>query len=250
MAASSVSNHHQHINGPMSPVSPTSSSSITNTSSASSMKIPINLNERDIIKLIIEFLANRELNISMLDLERETGNYGNQADRHPHADKYDSSELLFFTGVINGAYSDDILFLRQLILDGQWDDAIEFVQPLKAIESFDARLFQYVIMKYQYLELLCLKSEANTIDNQLSAEQLVTYLNDIRAYTPSEDEYKKLCLLLTSPRLQDHPEYRSWVRAVRTQVHLWSSVLLSLIVLFPQRIRQAVVCNALKKSTR
>ena len=71
--ASSVSSHL--VNGPMSPLSPTSSSSaITNTSSASSMKIPINLSERDIIKLVIEFLANRELNISMLDLERETGN--------------------------------------------------------------------------------------------------------------------------------------------------------------------------------
>ena len=32
------------------------------------------------------------------------------------------------TGVINGQYSDDLLFLRQLILDGQWDDVIEFIQ--------------------------------------------------------------------------------------------------------------------------
>ena len=80
------------------------------------MKININITEKDVIKLIIEFLANRELNISMLDLERETG-------------------------VINGAYSDDILFLRQLILDGQWDDALEFIQPLKQIEAFNSKQF-------------------------------------------------------------------------------------------------------------
>lgn len=118
------------------------------------------------------------------------------------------------TGVINSNYSDDILFLRQLILDGQWDDAIEFVQPLKQIGDFDSRQFHFIVMKYQYLELLCLKSEAaNTngnTDNQLSVDQLVTYLNDLKPYCPTEEEYKKLCLLLTSPRLQDHNEFKFW----------------------------------------
>jgi hypothetical protein len=160
-------------------VSPLASASTT------SMKININLSEKDVIKLIIEFLSNRELNISMLDVERETG-------------------------VINGAHSDDILFLRQLILDGQWDDALEFIQPLKQIEPFNAKQFHFSIMKHQYLELLTLKSEANSGDNQLSVEQLVTYLNELRPFCPSEDEHKKLCLLLTSPRLQDHSEYRNW----------------------------------------
>lgn len=47
-------------------------------------------------------------------------------------------------------------------------------------------------------------------DNQLSVEQLVAYLNELRQYAPNDDEYKKLCLLVTSPRLQDHQEYRNW----------------------------------------
>lgn len=58
------------------------------------------LREEDVVRLSLEFLHNRELHISQLSIERETG-------------------------VINGQYSDDILFLRQLILDGQWDDVIE-----------------------------------------------------------------------------------------------------------------------------
>ena len=41
------------------------------------------------------------------------------------------------TGVINGLYSDDMLFLRQLILDGQWDDVIDFIQPLMSMTGFD-----------------------------------------------------------------------------------------------------------------
>ena len=150
-----------------------------------SMKISVNITEKDIIKLILEFLANRELNIAMLDLERETG-------------------------IINHQYSDDVLFLRQLILDGQWDDAIEFIQPLKQIELFNHKQFYFTILKYQYLELLCLKLEAAQQDNQLSVEQLVNYLNDLKQYSPNEEEYKKLCLLLTSPRIQDHPEFKSW----------------------------------------
>lgn len=61
------------------------------------------LREEDIIRISLEFLYNRELHISQLSLERETG-------------------------VINGVYSDDVLFLRQLVLDGQWDDVLEFVR--------------------------------------------------------------------------------------------------------------------------
>jgi hypothetical protein len=83
-----------------------------------------------------------------------------------------SGLFLIFIGIINGSFSEDILFLRQLILDGQWDDVIDFVQPLKTIDSFDARQFIYIVLKYQFLELLCLKTEAQ-IENDLSVEQIV-----------------------------------------------------------------------------
>ena len=52
------------------------------------------LKEEDVVKLTCEFLQNRDMHISQVTLERESG-------------------------VINGNYSDDLLFLRQLILDGQ-----------------------------------------------------------------------------------------------------------------------------------
>lgn len=66
----------------------------------------LNLKEEDVVKLAQEFLQNRSLHITQLCLERETG-------------------------IINGCLSDDALFLRQLILDGQWEDVLEFVQPLE-----------------------------------------------------------------------------------------------------------------------
>lgn len=102
----------------------------------------LTLREEDVVRLALEFLHNRELHISQLSLERETG-------------------------VINGNYSDDVLFLRQLILDGQWDDVLEFIQPLEALKSFDMRKFTYTILKHKYVELLCIKSEANVQGKQI-----------------------------------------------------------------------------------
>ncbi|XP_077277584.1 uncharacterized protein LOC143905830 isoform X2 [Temnothorax americanus] len=67
--------------------------------------------------------------------------------------------------MINGQYSDDadVLFPRQLILDGQWDDVLEFIQPLEVLSNFDMRKFTYSILRHKYVELLCIKSEANVI---------------------------------------------------------------------------------------
>ncbi|KAK9877222.1 hypothetical protein WA026_016970 [Henosepilachna vigintioctopunctata] len=147
----------------------------------------LTLREEDVVRLALEFLHNRELHISQLSLERETG-------------------------VINGNYSDDVLFLRQLILDGQWDDVLEFIQPLEALPTFDMRKFTYAILKHKYIELLCIKSEAtvqgNNVDN--AVEEVVKVLNDLEKYAPSKEDYSTLCLLLTLPRLTDHLQYKDW----------------------------------------
>ena len=113
------------------------------------------VSESDIIKLVLEFLQNRDLNISMLSVERETG-------------------------VINGHFSDDLLFLRQLILDGQWDDVIEFIQPILSVEGFSGKTFQYVIIKHKYLELLCIKSEPNIMQNY---DVTVDEVSDVKSFT-------------------------------------------------------------------
>ncbi|KAJ6644527.1 WD repeat-containing protein 47, partial [Pseudolycoriella hygida] len=152
------------------------------------------LREEDVVRLSLEFLHNRELHISQLSIERETG-------------------------VINGQYSDDILFLRQLILDGQWDDVIEFIQPLEALQAFDMKRFRFSILKHKFIELLCIKSEAggaliaagqgmNSVDG--AVEEVVQVLEDLEKLAPSKEEYSGLCLLLTLPRLADHLQYRNW----------------------------------------
>lgn len=146
----------------------------------------VTMNEADVVRLISEFLQNRELNISMLSLERETG-------------------------VINGKFSDDMLFLRQLILDGQWDDAVEFVQPLESVEGFDCKKFQYLVTKHKYLELLCIKSEPNILQNyEFTVDEVVKTLNSLENLCPTKEDYSNLCLLLTLPKLSDHSDYHDW----------------------------------------
>uniref|UniRef100_A0A182P109 CTLH domain-containing protein n=1 Tax=Anopheles epiroticus TaxID=199890 RepID=A0A182P109_9DIPT len=153
----------------------------------------LSLREEDIVRLALEFLNNRELHISQLSLERETG-------------------------VINGQYSDDVLFLRQLILDGQWDDVVEFIQPLEALQHFNMKQFKYSILRHKYIELLCIKSEAGglaagppLINNVEGAvEEVVQVLGELEKLCPSKEEYSGLCLLLTLPKLGDHMQYRDW----------------------------------------
>ncbi|XP_069121116.1 WD repeat-containing protein 47-like isoform X2 [Argopecten irradians] len=146
----------------------------------------ITINEGDVVKLVAEFLENRELNIAMLSLERETG-------------------------LINGMFSDDLLFLRQLILDGQWDDVIDFVQPLSSADGFNGKQLQYLIMKHKYLELLCIKSDPTAMQNyEFTVEEVVKCLNSLEKLCPTKEEYNNMCMLLTLPRLSDHIDYQNW----------------------------------------
>ncbi|KAE9550357.1 hypothetical protein FO519_006440 [Halicephalobus sp. NKZ332] len=144
------------------------------------------LPERDVLKAILEYLETRGLHITQLSLERETG-------------------------LINGEFSDDILFLRQLILDGQWDNVLDFVDPLKEVQEFDFRSFRYLVTKFKYFELLCLKQEPGPMhDNDFAVEEIVECLKDLEHICPTPEDYRQLCALLTLPKLSDHADFKHW----------------------------------------
>ncbi|CAH2034849.1 unnamed protein product, partial [Iphiclides podalirius] len=146
----------------------------------------LNLREDDVIRLALEFLHNRDLHITQLSLERETG-------------------------VINGNYADDVLFLRQLILDGQWDDVLEFIQPLSTLKAFEANKFNYAILRHKYIELLCIRSEIKAYNNvENIVDEVVKVLSDLEKIAPSKEEYSNLCLLLTLPSITDHAQFKKW----------------------------------------
>lgn len=146
----------------------------------------LNLREDAVVRLSLEFLHNRDLHITQLSLERETG-------------------------VINGNYADDVLFLRQLILDGQWDDVLEFIQPLSALKTFEANKFNYAILRHKYIELLCIRSEIKAYNNvENIVEEVVKVLSELEKIAPSKEEYSNLCLLLTLPSITDHAQFKKW----------------------------------------
>ncbi|XP_045458552.1 WD repeat-containing protein 47-like [Melitaea cinxia] len=146
----------------------------------------LNLREDDVVRLALEFLHNRDLHITQLSLERETG-------------------------VINGNFADDVLFLRQLILDGQWDDVLEFIQPLSALKAFEANKFNYAILRHKYIELLCIRSEIKAYNNvENIVDEVVKVLSDLEKLAPSKEEYSNLCLLLTLPSITDHAQFKKW----------------------------------------
>ena len=87
------------------------------------------LAESEVIHLVLEYLGSRKLTGSQLELEKETG-------------------------IINEIIlSPDLVFLRNLVLDGRWEDVLEFLQPLEeAFRSFPGKKVRGTIFKYCFLE--------------------------------------------------------------------------------------------------
>ncbi|TMS19939.1 WD repeat-containing protein 47 [Larimichthys crocea] len=149
----------------------------------------ISIKEAEVIKVMLDFLNSRKLHISMLALEKESG-------------------------VINGLYSDDMLFLRQLILDGQWEEVMQFIQPLEGMEKFDKKRFRYIILKQKFLEALCVNNAMSAAEDpqnlELTMQEAVKCLHNLEGFCPTKEDYSKLCLLLTLPRLTHHAEFKDW----------------------------------------
>ncbi|XP_019730704.1 WD repeat-containing protein 47-like [Hippocampus comes] len=149
----------------------------------------INIKEAEVVKLVLDFLSARKLHISMLALEKESG-------------------------IINGLYSDDMLFLRQLILDGQWEEVMQFIQPLEGLDKFDKKRFRYIILKQKFLEALYVNNAMSAAKDpqnlELTMQEAVKCLHNLEAFCPSKEDYSKLCLLLTLPRLTHHAEFKEW----------------------------------------
>ena len=94
--------------------------------------VKIHLKKKDVLLTVLEFLKSNGYVESMRCLEHESGlsvdNYGNDLD-----------------------------FLRELVLDGQWEDAENFVSPLrkKAGESgFNFERVMFELRKQRFLELV------------------------------------------------------------------------------------------------
>ena len=147
------------------------------------------------------------------------------------------------TGVINGCYSDDLLFLRQLVLDGQWEDTIEFIQPLASLPSFDAKRFTFTVLRAKFVELLCIKSEAPIAAPDAAVDTVVDVLKEIETVAPTKEHYSNLCLLLTMNKLSDHPDYRC-VAHIALNYMAGRSLVCSILMCFSKFRVERAICQS------
>ena len=141
--------------------------------------------DNQVVRLILEFLDSRKLHNTMRTLEKEAG-------------------------IVNCGFSDDILFLRDLVLDGEWEAVLIFAQPFEGIDGFDSKQFRYLVLKQKFMEVLYFKSGFGGNSTSYSIEDLIKCLNQLEEDCPSKTEYSKLCWLLTVPNLSEQSEYHDW----------------------------------------
>jgi hypothetical protein len=87
-------------------------------------------------------------------------------------------ELEKETGLINEVIlSPDLVFLRTLVLDGRWEDVLEFLQPLEeAFRSFPGKKVRSTIFKYCFLDKMLAAHHSASIAEESKAgllEELV-----------------------------------------------------------------------------
>ena len=133
-------------------------------------------------------------------------------EKHPGAGPRSLSEL------------HELQLVRELTLDGRWEQLLSYLQPLDQSglgEKEDFRKCRYAVAKQRYLESLA-KSPKPTPEifsvgegnEKESANQrlqrFMADLQELERLCPTEEEYSALCNLLTVPSLSAHDRYRSW----------------------------------------
>ena len=144
--------------------------------------------EDDLIKLIEEYLEKRDYHVTLRTLERESS-------------------------ITNCDYSDVVLFVRELVLDGDFDEVLRFGDSLKSIESnetFDQRKFNYIVLRQKFIELIYKKAHVLDKQNIETVSEVMKTLSRLEKHCESKENYNNLCWLLTLPDLNSHDDFIEW----------------------------------------
>lgn len=145
----------------------------------------LSLHEEDVIKLILEYLSARQYHVTMRTLEKESG-------------------------VTNCDYSDEVIFLRDLVLDGEFDEVIQFGNSFTATTSFNQKRFNFIVLKQKYIELIYTKSHIVGKQTFNIIEDVMKTLAELKSYCSSKEEYGDYCYLLTVPNLNSVDQFQNW----------------------------------------
>lgn len=130
----------------------------------------------------------------------------------------------------------DLLFFRELILDGRWEEAQLFVEPLRN-SAFDHGRVNFYIDRQRFLELA---EEQQSCPS--GVKDLVSALKTLEGRC-SQEEFHSLCYCLTLPSLAKHPALADW-DVYRSRLACFESCLDHLKAVFPNQIPQGPYSEA------
>ena len=145
------------------------------------MEINKDINEcfkNDVILLIMDFLYSSDLIDSLITMEKET-------------------KLSIFS------YNKELSFLRKLIIEGKWEEAENFLLPLKSNLNFKYN------SAIKYLKLQIIYETIETRSEKLNQEEIIKQLKDIKNIL-EEEEFKDLLNLLNKNSIKEIPEFSDW----------------------------------------
>ena len=109
------------------------------------------------------------------------------------------------SGVATFLHGRDVAFVRELLMDGAFDEVQHFLKALQgSINAKDYNEAVFVVRRQQFLELL--SGEAKSTP---AVDDLVQALKPLEPLC-SPQSFHQLCFCLTLPALTDHPDLRDW----------------------------------------
>lgn len=138
----------------------------------------VDLEDRHIVTLVLEYLHSRKLFDSALALERETGILLATDESMPEHSKY----------------------LRNLCLNGEWENVLFYLEPFTELDEASTRRLNFLVLRQKYVEIL----HFITVNKNCSPEHkdsLMKLMADIRPLS-SEDELQQMRSLTISKKYQ------------------------------------------------
>ena len=170
-------------------VSVKSKVSAPSSSTLSSSSAPLlNLPTDEIIRLVMGFLSDGFYAKALRGLEEESD------------------------GIMLEVFEPELGHLRDLIMDGEWREAIAFIEPFRSVKFFDFQSVLFEVHKGRLLEILSLKPSENALrvcgKDRFDPEVIASELKVLEKCAGSNrTEFNLLCSLLTLPSVNDHPNY-------------------------------------------
>ena len=168
--------------------------------------------KNDIILLIMDFLYSLDYIDSLITIEKET-------------------KLSIFT------YNKELSFLRKLIIEGNWEEAENFLLPLKSNENF-----QYN-SAIKYLKLQKIYEAIETRSDNLNQEEILSQLKDIKNFL-TEEEFKDLLNILNKNSIKEIPQYHNWT-VNRGRLKTFDNIKELFEVVYPKDKEEKIIRNNL-----